>query len=155
MGLLNIFKRKNNKKEEIEIENIDKKEAIEKVRRKIESKEEDIKNSLEEIKDIYEKVDFFDIEIFYDYSDLRLRLWSMDNNNCEVISEDKSVFSDSKYLCDEIDFEGEEANIDLSDEIFNMLKDIIRKYIGHIEIPIYLEFHHVQELYDLKNDCWK
>ena len=125
MSLLNIFKRKNNKKEEIGIENIDKKEAIEKVRRKIESKEEDIKNSLEEIKDIYEKVDFFDIEIFYDYSDLRLRLWSMDNNNCEVISEDKSVFSDSKYLCDEIDFEGEEANIDLSDEIFNILKEII------------------------------
>ena len=154
MDLLDIFKRKNNK-EEIEIENIDKKEILEIVKRKIESREGEIKKELEEIKDIYEKVDFFDIEIFYNYTDLSVKLWSMDNDNCEVISEDKSVFSDSKYLCEEINFEGKAADIDLSDEIFNILKDIIRKYIDHIEIPIYLEFHHVQELYDLKNDCWK
>lgn len=153
MSLLDIFKRKNNENEEIE--NIDKEKIIEIVKKKIESKEREIKKELEEIKDIYEKVDFFDIEIFYNYTDLRLKLWSMNNENCEVISEDKSVFSDSKYLCDQIEFEAEVANIDLSDEIFNILKDIIRKYIGHIDIPIYLEFHHVQELYDLKNDCWK
>lgn len=130
--------------------------VIEKLRNKILLHEQEIEKSLISIKKINEKVKRFDIEIFIinERGDIGLRLFSMDDNYNEVFEKNEDEFSGSKNLFEASYIKtveiGEVEDIEdglFEKEVLNILTEIIKKYINHINIPVGLYYH------DTDNGC--
>ena len=142
-------------------------EKVEQIKDEIMEYSEEIEEFFEKLEDngIQDDVECLDFEINFDpEGDLSLTVFSTDGYDEVFKNKDNQYdeFAGSEILIKGIDMRkyklgniSDDDYSDLCDTIFDFLKNIIKEFIGKVDIPICLKYHDSTLKYNLLSEQWE